>query len=57
MKRILHKVLMRVIPWKRWGWEATSRLMRVNYWANRKEFERLALHGSDHLTQRALDRA
>jgi len=55
MKRLIHLVLMRVIPWKFWGWKATKLLMRVNYWANRKEFERLALHGSDHLTQRALD--
>lgn len=54
-KRFIHKIMMRVIPWKCWGWRMTSRLMRINFWANREEFERLAIAGSDHLTQRKLD--
>lgn len=54
MKRLIHKIMMRIIPWKLWGWRSTSRLMRINFWANREEFERMAIHGSDHLTTRAL---
>lgn len=57
MKWILHKILMLVIPWKCWNWRQTSVLMRVNYWSNEPEFFKLAQQGSDHLTQREMDRA
>jgi len=56
VKHLIHKALMRVIPWKAWGWKATHRLMRVNYWANKEQFDRLAMHGSDHLTTHQLGR-
>ena len=58
MRKLIHKLMMRVIPWKCWGWPMTRRIMAVNYWANSEEFERLAQrHGDGSLTQKKLDRA
>jgi len=32
---------MVVIPWKCWGWRTTRKLMWLNYWSNKREFDAL----------------
>lgn len=47
LKTTLHGVLMKVIPWRCWGWNVTRVLMKINYWANKEEFIELARYGRE----------
>lgn len=59
MRDIIHRLLMKIIPWRCWSWSVTRRLMYYNYLANKKEFDLLTgasifdfyRHVMDHIHQ------
>lgn len=39
---MLRKIFLKIIPMKCWGWKNTQRLMKLNYYMNKKYYDNLS---------------